>query len=275
MGSHEESVTLSMIEVDAILAQKSRSYSKAEEILSAALRDWDENEASRYESFNGGPALMFPVTPGPLITNRIRERMGDDFMRKSPVVPIMDEKDYVIKKRKVTVKLNDDEWHEYSGPNSYEFIQRKIAEQLPEEVRRDISGYRVLIIDPNTGKEAPKKFFGERTDGWKISSSIEADTSGGKAKTVYRLVVDGRIDPRSEHETMAAARAAGVAYLDAHPAALKVEVIGEVKREDKTALVKLSRKVRSAIAKFEVSYVQVKSQTPRTEGYFVSFSYHS
>lgn len=273
MGSQDHIVTLTLDEVNAI--EVSRGYSKADEILSAAIRDWGDNEASRYESFNGGPALLFPVTPGPLITSRIHERMGEDFMSKSPVVPIMDKRDFVIKKRKVTVKLNNEEWHEYSGPNSYEFLHRKIAEQLPEEIRRDISGYRVLVIDPETGKEVTPKSWGKRIEGWKISSSIEADTSGGKSKTVYRLVVDGHTDTRNEHETMASARAAGVAYLEAHPAALKVEVIGEVKREDKTALVKLSRKVRSAIAKFEVSYVQVKKSEPRTEGYYVSFSYHS
>lgn len=273
MGSQDHSVTLTQVEVDAI--EVSRGYSKADEILSAAIRDWGDNEASRHESFNGGPALIFPVTPGPLVTRRIEERLGYDFMSKSPVVPLMDKRDFVVKKRKVTVKLNNDEWHEYSGPNSYELLRRKIAEQMPEAVRRDISGYRVLVIDPQTGKEDPRKFWNDSTAGWKISSSIEADTSGGKAKTVYRMVVDGRTDTRNEYETMAAARAAGVAYLETHPASLKVEVIGEVKREDKTALVKLSRKVRSATAKFEVSYIQLKNTNPRTDGYYVSFSYHS
>lgn len=274
MGSQTESVFLSE---DLLKAQglNGPRYD-AGRILSSALQEWSDTEANRYDYFNGGPAKLYPITPEPLANKVINDADGDLMFRVSPVVPIMDQRDYVIKKRRVTVKLDDAEWHEHMRSYSSGILLKKLAEQLPEEIRDSICGYQIMVTDPKTGKANPEPvWYGDRTAGWKVSSSIDADTSGGKAVTVYQLVIDGRLDEHKSYKTIAEARAAGTKLFEANPNVLKIEVTGKVVREDKTALVKLSRKVRSATAKFEVSYVEVKTDKPRASGCLVEFLYHS
>jgi hypothetical protein len=148
------------------------------------------------------------------------------------------------------------------------FLEKKV-EQLMPELAGKISNARL-----DTGDI---KFYNSVIPFWNVRSTVEADTSGGKTKTVYTLLVDNspRNSPSDEYPTQAAARAAGVKILTENIAVTNVEVKAKIVREDNTSLVKLSRKVSSASAKVIVEYIKMKTETPRTDGWMVAFSYHT
>ena len=236
-----------------------------ERILSAGVGIWHREEADRHDSLNAGDAKFMPPMPEEIAVRNI-----DDMVTRggynnliSPVIPIIDRRDYEKKEKKVSIVLNDAEWREYVKGNGYEVLPKKIAELMPEQKDMVLS----FKID---GREGYPK---DHSTGWTLKSVVEADASGGKAKTVYQLVADGKAGTK-EYDSQALARAAAVQLVKNHPDVLEIDVVAKVVREDNTALVKVRRAVRSATAKVTVTYIKMKTATPRTDGWLVGFDYH-
>lgn len=238
---------------------------KHQRIVSAALSLWRQGDYDR----NGNPYAGNPImlAPKPI-------EMLDDFESyptksrdDSPIVPLIDKRDYEVKTKTITVKLDDAEWKEYIR-GQWGYLQKKVESVTPE-----LAG-KISNVKLDTGDV---KYYNDVTPFWNVRSTVEADTSGGKAKTVYTLLVDGskQNSPREHYPTQAAARAAGVKLLTDNLKVTKVEVRAKIIREDDTSLVKLSRKVSSASAKVIVEYIKMKTETPRTDGWMVAFSYHT
>lgn len=236
-----------------------------ERILSAALQIWHQEEADRHDSQNAGDAKLMPPMPEELAIRHIDDMVtarGYNHLI-SPVIPLVDSRDYEKKEKKISIVLDDAEWREYVKGNGYEIMPKKIAELMPEQKDMVLS----FSIDGQKG------YVSALSTGWTLKSVVEADASGGKAKTVYQLVADGKAGTK-EYDSQALARAAAVQLVKTHPDVLEIDVVAKVVREDNTALVKVRRVVRSATAKVTVTYVKMKTATPRTDGWLVGFDYH-
>lgn len=238
---------------------------KNQRIVSAAVELWRQGDYDR----NGNPYAGNPimVAPKPIEMLDNFESYPTASRDDSPIVPLIDKRDYEVKTKTITVKLDDAEWKEYiRGP--WGFLEGKVETLLPE-----LAG-KISSAKLDTGDV---KYYNSVTPFWNVRSTVEADTSGGKAKTVYTLLVNDskRDSPREEYPTQAAARAAGTKLFNENMAVTTVDVQAKVIREDNTSLVKLSRKVSSASAKVIVEYIKMKTETPRTDGWMVAFSYHT
>lgn len=238
---------------------------KHQRIMSAALDLWRQGDYDRNGSPYAGNPMM--LAPKPIEMLDDLESYPTKSRDDSPIVPLVDKRDYEVKTKTITVKLDDAEWKEYMR-GQWGYLQTK-AETLLPELAGKISNAKL-----DTGDV---KYYNDVTPFWNVRSTVEADTSGGKAKTVYTLLVNGskQNSPREQFPTQAAARAAGVKILANNLAVTEVEVKAEIIREDNTSLVKLSRKVSSASAKVIVEYIKMKTETPRTDGWMVAFSYHT
>jgi hypothetical protein len=275
MGSSTEVIRVRESDLEpAATRSTSRSYGfynypakneKHQRIVSAALDLWRQGDYDR----NGNPYAGNPIMLAPKPIEMLTElgsyptKSRDD----TPIVPIIDKRDYEVKTKTITVKLDDAEWKEYIR-NPWGFLEGKAEKLLPE-----LAG-KISSANLDTGDV---KYYNSVVPFWNVRSTVEADTSGGKAKTVYTVLVDGsKRNSLSEHyPTQAAARAVGVKILTENIAVTNVEVKAKIIREDDTALVKLSRKVSSASAKVIVEYIKMKTETPRTDGWMVAFSYHT
>lgn len=239
---------------------------KSQRIVSAAVSLWLQSDNC---DRNGNPYADNPImlAPKPVEMLDNFESFPTKSRSDSPIVPLIDKRDYEVKTKTITVKLDDAEWKEYMR-SQWGFLEGK-AKQLLPELADQIS--RVKL---DTGDV---KYYNNVVPFWNVRSTVEADTSGGKAKTVYTVLVDGskHNSPREEYPTQAAARAAGVKILTENIGVTHVDVKAKIVREDNTSLVKLSRKVSSATAKVVVEYVKMKTETPRTDGWMVAFSYHT
>jgi hypothetical protein len=219
---------------------------------------------------NGDPYADNPimVDPKPIEMLDNFESFPTKSRSDSPIVPIIDKRDYEVKTKTITVKLDDAEWKEYMSNNGWNFLPDKVKALMPELADK------ICRVRLDTGDA---KYVREVTPYWTVRSAVEADTSGGKAKTVYTLLVNGAPyqSPKDEYQTQAAARAAGVKLMTENLSVTTVNVQAKIVREDDTSLVKLTRKVSSASAKVIVEYVKMKTETPRTDGWLVGFSYHT
>lgn len=247
-----------------INSYSSRNYNSLESrILQSGIEKWGREEANRYDSPRAGNPKMLKPLPEELAYDAIEEAITRTGSDTSPIVPLVDPRDYEKKTKTVTVTLNDEEWRQYMKGHSYNVIQNKVDEALPA-LKGMVTGYRI---------EGKSGFSGDMLEGWNLKSVVEADASGGKAKTVYLIVADGKtLD--AEFDTQALARAAAVKVMKDYPSVLEIDVTAKVIREDNTALVKVRRVVRSASAKFTVTYIKMKTATPRTENWLVGFDYH-
>lgn len=238
---------------------------KNQRIVQAAVELWRQGDYDR----NGNPYAGNPIMLEPKAIEALDnfESYPTASRDDSPIVPLLDKRDYEVKTKTITVKLDDAEWKEYIR-NPWRYLEGK-AEKLLPELAGKISNAKL-----DTGDV---KHYNNVTPFWNVRSTVEADTSGGKAKTVYTLLVNGsKYDsPREEYPTQAAARAAGTKLFNENTAITTVEVQAKIVREDNTSLVKLTRKVSSASAKVIVEYIKLKTETPRTDGWMVAFSYHT
>lgn len=230
-------------------------------IISAALDAREMGDYDRNASPDVSAIQLLGITPSELAGQAI-ENVKD--RSATVIVPIMDTKDYEIRKKTIKVSLDHKEWedHRLGGRAMWKKIQASLPELAP-----NISSCRVLT---ESGAGATS-----RMEGWKVSSAIDVDTSGGKAKTVYQLQINGTVDPVNDYKTVAEARAAGIKVMEENMNASYVNVVAKVVREDGTSMVKMKRKVRSATAKVEVKYVHVTSKKPRLSHYWVSMWFHS
>lgn len=248
-----------------------RSQNLESRVLTAGISKWRSEEAGRWDDENPGTAVMLSPVPGPLVNKAIENHYDTSkhgYGGTSPVVPIIDPKDYEIKTKTVTIKLVGEEWEDYLKTGLYYSpVQDKLKDQL-FDIYEDITGLEIV-------REGGNKYFSEPTEGWTVRSSIDADTSGGKAVTVYRLCIDKKTFAPEDYPTQAAARAAGIKKLEENTRIQTIEVIPKIVREDGTALVKLTRNVKQATAKVKVSYAKMKTENPTVIGYMVAFDYHS
>jgi hypothetical protein len=276
MGSSTEVIRVRESDLEpAATRSTSRSYGfynyptkneKHQRIVSAALDLWRQGDYDR----NGNPYAGNPIMLAPKPIEMLTElgsyptKSRDD----TPIVPIIDKRDYEVKTKTITVKLDDAEWKEYMSNNRWNFLPEKVKMLMPELADK------ICRVYLDTGEE---KYVRDITPYWTVRSTVDADTSGGKAKTVYTLLVNGSAhqSSRDEFPTQAAARAAGVKLMTENLSVTTVNVQAKIVREDDTSLVKLTRKVSSASAKVIVEYVKMKTETPRTDGWMVAFSYHT
>ena len=238
-----------------------------ERILRAGLGIWHRDEADRHDSARAGNARM----KAPM-TEEIADRMIDDMVSSSqrsfgdpdsPVIPLIDKRDYEKKEKKVTITLDGEAWTKYVKGERYDIIDKKIREAMPEQADM-VLGFK---------QEGSTVFSNDIAEGWTIKSTIAAEASGGKAKTVYLLTADGKT-LKKEYASQAEARADAIRIMKEFPRVLEINVDAKVVREDDTSLVKVRREVKSATAKFTVTFIKMKTATPRTDGWMVGFDYH-
>lgn len=236
---------------------------RADKLVSIAISKWHDDPDSDRGSASMGYATMEDVTPYEAIDeDKVYNAVNSN---NSIVIPLMDPRDYVLKEITMAVKFDADEWEAYKKDHSsYNGVLARKVREL-KDIDGAISSIRILPAD---GKKYQTNF-----DAWKISSSFEADTSGGKTKNVYFVAHNGR-QYGETYETQALARKAANDFMAAHNEVSKVTVEARIKREDNTSLVTLTRKVKSATAKVLVTYVKVKSATPRQKDWEVLFDYH-
>lgn len=241
-----------------------------DELVSIAISDWTNSDSC---DRNGSPsmarAILKPAMAEELATNAAYAMTNRD---QNIIIPLVSKKDYTIKKKTIAVKLDDEGWKKYTSHTfgGWETLQAAIEESNPE-LKGKITAISMV---------RPEGFTGLRFDvrkGWNVRSTVSADTSGGKAKTQYYLVGDNLHENRRDikyFDTQAEARAWGIELMNTDPLINRVNVRAKIQREDNTDLVKLVRKVSSATAKFDVSFVHMKTPTPKTEGWIVGFDYH-
>lgn len=240
---------------------------KSQRIVSAAVSLWFQSDNC---DRNGSPYADNPImlAPKPIEMLDNFESFPTKSRSDSPIVPIVDKRDYELKKKTITVKLDDAEWKKYMSNDSWNFLSEKVKALMPELADQ------ICRVYLDTGDT---KYVREVTPYWTVRSTVKADTSGGKAKTVYTLLVNNAPyqSPRDEFPTQAAARAAGEKLMTENLSVTTVDVQAKIVREDNTSVVKIRRKVSSASAKVIVEYVKMKTETPRTDGWMVAFSYHT
>lgn len=246
-----------------------RIYRSLEDrIVGVAIEKWEDEEPG---SANAGESVMLKPAPEELANDAINQHFKDKGgYYTSPIVPIISTKDYEVKTKIITIKLVGDEWarHTHDGWRST-VVWEKINEALPELKGRIVEG---TIIYPEGTRQ--NEFDNRPGLGWTVRSTVDADTSGGKAITVYRLLIDGKTYAKTEYATQALARAAGVKMMEESSTIQNVEVMPRIVREDGTSVVKLTRKTKQATAKYKVEYIQMKTEKPTTTKYFVAFDYH-
>jgi hypothetical protein len=274
MGHSTAIQTITLEEIPKPEPRTSRSFygsynqSLEERILSTAVARWYDEEANRWDSANPGSAKMLKPVPEELSGEVMDKHFAAEGYNVSPVIPIISEKDYEIKTKTIIVKLVDEEWAEYlKNPYYHGILSKKVNELVPE-LKNVVVGFSVV----KDGKANPYSY--NPSEGWTVRSSIDADTSGGKAVTVYRLLVDGKGFTKDEYPSQAAARAAGIALMEKDINLQKVEVIPKIVREDGTALVKLTRRTKQATAKVTVNYIKMKTDKPTVVSYVTAFDYH-
>lgn len=245
-----------------------------ERVLSAGVARWNDEESGRYDSVNAGTAHMLKPVPEELVSDVLSEfNNTHNWSSDSPVVPIIAKSEYELKKKTISVKLDGKEWQEKLTGYSYGLLARKAVEQFPA-LKGMITGTQVVVPDVVESKSPYVRNY-DPAAGWTVKSTVEADTSGGKAKTWYKLSLGGRNVVQQKFETQAAARAYGVELMGRDVTISSIDVTAEILREDDTALVKIRRNVKQATAKVVVEYVVMKTSTPKTEGWYVSFDVHN
>lgn len=229
-------------------------------IYDAALRMWNGKESYMH------PGQITAITPVELAQQAID---SVDSFRFAPIVPLMKKADYEIKVKNVSVKLDGSEWAEYMSSNSWgQVIRRKVIEMHPE-----LSSLILSVVVQVPDMEMEDLWRVKKSAGWKVSSTVESDTDGGKAKPVFELVVDGKKLPGG-YSTQAQARAEGSKLMKEDMGISEVRVTSRTVREDGSDLVCLSRKITSAVAQVAVSYVKVNKETPESDGFLVFIRYH-
>lgn len=240
---------------------------REDELISLAVQNWqwlDDHDRNGSPSMSRGHVL--PAMPEELAGNVAAEKTDRD---QNIIIPLISKNDYTIKQKTITVKLNDAEWKQYTKGYGWGVIEKKIEETNPELAGKIT---HLLRVKPEGSDR-----YDDRA-GWTVRSTVDADTSGGKAKTQYYLVGDKLYKDRKGikyFDSQAEARAWAVTVMDNDPLINNVSVEARVRREDGSSVVKLTRKVSSATAKFTVSYVHMKTTTPKTDGWLVGFDYHT
>lgn len=243
----------------------SRRASVEERASSVAHDKWAHDYDSERGSAYHYPAKMTALTPEELAN---RALYTSNRGRETTVVPLMKKTDYTVKSKTLNVKLTDKEWKKYLADYSHEVLTNKAAELFPEAKG---SIFSVKVVVPG---EDPKRSWNRKaTDGWKVQSRVEADTSGGKAKTVYYILANGQ-EQKQEFDSQAEARAYGTKLMQSNLAVTTVNVKARIRREDDTDLVKLTRVVSSATAKIIIKYTKVTKPNPGRDGFLVEFWYH-
>lgn len=239
--------------------------SEAERASSVAHDKWANDYDSERGSAYHYPAKLTALTPVELANQALYDA---DRGRETTVVPLMKKSDYTVKSKTLNVKLTDKEWKEYLSSYSHDVLTKKAAELFPE-AKGSIFSVQVVVPD-----EDPKRAWNrQKIDGWKVQSRVEADTSGGKAKTVYYILANGQ-EQKTEFESQAEARAYGTKLMQTNMAVTTVNVKARIRREDDTDLVKLTRVVSSATAKIVIKYTKVTKPNPGRDGFLVEFWYH-
>lgn len=232
-------------------------------ILRAALDEW-RMEAGGGDSPRCGTPVMLSSEAEELAFDKAEEYVRKNRTEVTAIVPVVTSAGYEIRTKTLTVKLDGEEWRKYISGGWYGVLKNKIAEAMPQQFGKVVNW---SIVDADkSGRDSAK--------GWTLNSKVEADASGGKAKTVYLVSIDGKLQ-KKQFETQALARAASVEFLEKNPQVLEAEVTAKTIREDGSALVKVRRVVRSATAKVTVSYVHMKTTAPKTDGWIVAFDYHT
>lgn len=205
------------------------------------------------------PGQITPITPEELSDYAM---YGIDSSKFTPIVPLMKKGDYDIKTKEVTVKLDAKEWLKLLKGYPQDVLIPKIVEMHPE-----LKGAVVKAVVKLTDEEK-KAWRTRKSEGWKVSSVIKPDTSGGKIKSVFMVVADGKVID-GEYETQALAREAGVTLMKENLDIFKVNVTSKSVREDGSNLVSLTREVKSATAKVVVSYIKTNKACPASDRYLV------
>lgn len=261
MGSTATAIRLQEDEVLAEVPPERRfdSYGNDRNLLENRIIDAAFRELRGADIYDN-PGKITPVTPEELAHAAM---YSVDSSHYTPIVPLMEKSDYEVTSKTITITLNSDEWSDYMKSYAAQEVLIRKVEEINPELKDLIIQVSVQLTD--TEKKAWRI---RKSEGWKLSSTIASDTSGGKTKSVFSLVVDGKTLPEG-YETQALARAAGMVLMKDNLDINEVKVIAKNVREDGSDLVSLTREVKSATAKVVVSYVKVNKDKPASDGYLV------
>lgn len=272
MGSHLQTEDVTNEDLETYNkenpARPERSFfpreTTTDKLISIAVRNWYDDPDSDHGSARTGTPFMQKVTPEELIEPLNTWDMVTD--RSTVVVPLMDRRDYALKTATMPVKLNGEEWASFLRHDN-SILTNKVLEVKPELAGK-IALIQVVALD---GKADYSPYS---MDKWKVSSTIEADASGGKAKNVYYVALGKQRLDNFNYATQALAREAALDYMKTHTECLGLSVEAKVIREDASSLVNITRKVKQATAKILVTYVNVKADNPRSKGWVVGFNFN-
>lgn len=241
-----------------------RMETKEDILLRMAISDWSNDPDSDRGHAYGARAEIVSPLPEEVAWGPNTER--DATSERSFIIPLIHKDDYEIKETIVTVKMDAAEWKKLVWSYNSTLLKKVI------ELKPTLDG---SIIDLRTVAAASESTIrGRGLEEWNISSTIKADTSGGKTKNVYYLTSNDRPVGLETYSSQALARAAATELFSKRPDILNLEVVAKVVREDGSPLVSLHREVKSSTAKIAVRYAKSKSKTPRIKGYLVGFDYH-
>lgn len=247
--------TIIQVPAEFIDAKKLGAAALPKAIMDLALNLW-----GGHDPYYNEPKMASPV-PGELSYEAID---AIDSGRYTPIVPVMKDSEYELKQKTVSVKLSGEQWEHYRHNSYFRTLHKMVVDCYPEFQGKITSA---MVERPEDDKR--KIWDTPLGVGWKLSYSIQADTSGGKAKQMFALKADGR-SVSGIYETQAQARAAGMKMLEENNNIMGIVVTSKTVREDGSDLVSLQRKVRSASARINFSYAEVKTSNPEVKEYWVS-----
>lgn len=180
------------------------------------------------------------------------------------VVPLMSKNDYLLYKKTLTVTLTADEWEEHL-----------LGKDITSGIIKDKLGADANTITSHSILANQPVSLSDRRAGWNVDYSVETSQAAGRAKTIYRLKIDGVIDTGKEYPTIPSARSMGKRIMNSRPEVRTIEITAEIQKENNAALITLERKVNKATASFDVTYARVVSKNPTVTDYAVSFWCHT
>lgn len=230
-------------------------------IISLIVEKWYDEPNLDSSNVNIGNIDFKPTSPEEVLSWKgLLDEVHSD---RTIIIPLMDNRDYIMREATINVKLDRAEWEQFLKRDR-DVLVRKVAESRPDIVN-SIASINVVFPD---GKEAHWTVATE----WKVLSTIETDTSGGKTKNVYYVsYAGGRVS--NFYDTQALAHEAGLVFMKENRHASKIRIEATVKREDGNYLATMTREVKSATAKLKVKYAKVKTDSPRTKSWIVAFDY--
>ena len=238
------------------------------EMVREAVARWREDEAGRHDGERAGDGYLTPVMSAQQARDHI-ERNHDRVVSESAVIPIAQAADLIEKTRRVHVALSAKEMRELRK-SAAAAERSRFTSPIPYELRERVVGGIDGVQSVSVAKlPAARK--------------VAAKTTAGKLVAKYRVVAKasqfGQEATLASCDTIADARAAGIAAAEANPQLGELSVIAELVRvtengAETAVLLTIGTPEREeTTVEFKVTTVTAKPDA-RIDHYEVTFDYH-